>query len=145
MITNRPIHPDFLRHLDSKPSQLVQTFCELRNYLLSFNAEAIEILYHTHALTAVFSLSERLSDAYCHVPVYTGHLNLGFNKGALLQDPEGLLQGTGKLIRHLPVEQPDDWQNPAVQTLLREAIDLARTEMDKPAKITGVTVSKIKN
>lgn len=107
--------------------------------------EAVELLYHTHALTAVFSLSERLSDAYCHIPVYTAHLNLGFNKGVLLADPKGLLQGSGKLIRHIPIKTAEDLNNPDIRILLENAIDLAQADMDKPAKSRGITLSRIKD
>ena len=104
-----------------------------------------ELLYHTHALTAVFSISEKLADAFCHIPVYSEHINLGFNKGALLKDPHGLLKGTGKLIRHVGVKQPSDYRNSKVKTLVKESIDFAVKDMDKPTKSAGKTISKIKN
>jgi hypothetical protein len=103
-----------------------------------------ELLYHTHALTAVFSISDKLADAFCMLPVYTNHLNLGFNKGTLLKDPGKCLTGTGNLIRHVAVNKPEDYRNPRVKALIREAIDFAIKDMDKPTKSIGKTISKIK-
>jgi hypothetical protein len=36
-----------------------------------------------------------------YVNVFTSHVNVGFFHGAALPDPSGLLQGTGKFMRHV--------------------------------------------
>ncbi len=36
-----------------------------------------------------------------YVNVFTAHVNVGFFQGASLSDPAGLLQGTGKYMRHV--------------------------------------------
>jgi len=36
-----------------------------------------------------------------YVNVFTSHVNVGFFHGAVLPDPERLLQGTGKFMRHV--------------------------------------------
>lgn len=144
MSTLRPIHPDFERLLSFKEKQLVGLFTDLRAFILELYPQSNELLYHTHALTAVFSISDKLSDAFCMLPIYTNHVNLGFNKGTLLKDPHQLLTGTGNLIRHIDVQQPKDYRNSKVQDLIKEAIDFAIKDMDKPTKSVGQTISKIK-
>lgn len=144
MTKSRPIHPDFQFLLDLKDQNLVDLFCDLRKYILELYPDSNELLYHTHALTAVFSISDKLSDAFCMLPVYTNHVNLGFNKGTLLKDPEKLLTGTGNLIRHIDVKKPADYRNPKVKKLVKEAIDFAIKDMEKPTKSIGKTISKIK-
>ena len=144
MKNSRPIHPDFQFFLDLKNQEVIELFIDLRQYILELYPECNELLYHTHALTAVFSISEKLSDAFCMLPIYTNHFNLGFNKGTLLKDPNQLLMGTGKLIRHIDVKKPNDYRNPEVTALIQEAIDFAINDMDKPTKSIGNTISKIK-
>jgi hypothetical protein len=144
MKTSRPIHPDFQFFLDFKDQELIDLFKDLREYILELYPDCNELVYHTHALTAVFSISDKLSDAFCMLPIYTNHLNLGFNKGTLLKDSNKLLTGTGNLIRHIDVKKPSDYRNPKVNTLIKEAIDFAIKDMDKPTKSIGVTISKIK-
>lgn len=144
MIHSRPIHPDFQFLLDFKDQEVIDLFCDLRQYILELYPDSNELLYHTHALTAVFSISDKLSDAFCMLPIYTNHLNLGFNKGTLLNDPQGLLTGTGNLIRHMDVKKPNDYRNPKVKALTKEAIDFAIKDMDKPTNTIGATISKIK-
>lgn len=144
MKTTRDIHPDFLSLLELKQQPLIRLFKDLRAYILDIYPDGNELLYHTHALTAVFSVSEKLSDAYCMIPIYTNHLNLGFNKGTLIEDPHQLLTGTGNLIRHIPVQTPADYRNTKVKKLVRSAVELAIGDMAMKTKAMGKTISKIK-
>ena len=140
----RPIHPDFLLLLDFKEKKIIELFKDLRAFILEIYPDSNELLYHTHALTTVFSISDKLSDAFCMLPIYTRHLNLGFNKGALLNDPHKLLTGTGNLIRHIPVHSEKDYRNKKVRDLIITAVDFAIKDMEKPSKSTGMIISKIK-
>ncbi len=144
MKVSKPIHPDFQFFLDFKDQNLIELFNDLRAYILELYPDCNELLYHTHALTSVFSISEKLSDAFCMLPIYSNHMNLGFNKGTLLKDPNKLLTGTGNLIRHIDIKKQSDYRNPNVTALIIEAIDFAIKDMDKPIKSIGQTISKIK-
>ena len=144
MINTRPIHPDFLFLLDFKEKRVADLFKDLRAYILEIYPDSNELLYHTHALTSVFSISEKLSDAFCMLPIYTSHVNLGFNKGTLLDDPHKLLKGTGNLIRHIPVNKAIDYRNKKVKDLIKTAVAFAIKDMDKPTKSVGMAISKIK-
>ena len=140
----RKIHPDFMRFLKFKDKPLILLYKDLRNYILEMSPECNELLYHTHALTSLYSVSEKMGDAFCMIPIYTAHLNLGFNKGALLDDPDQLLQGTGKLIRHIPIKSSTDFRNKNVKSLIKNAIEFAVSDISKPPKTTSQTISKIK-
>lgn len=141
---DRSIHPDFQHLLDHKEKEVIKLFTSLRNFILELYPDCNELLYHTHALTAVYSISDKLSDAFCMLPIYTNHLNLGFNKGTLLKDPHKLLTGTGNLIRHIDIKREKDFRNPKVKALIKEAIEFAIKDMEKPTKSMGQTLSKIK-
>ena len=48
--------------------------------------------------------------AFCYVNAFTAHVNVGFFLGAWLEDSAGLLEGTGKRMRHVklrPADGPD--------------------------------------
>src|SRR5690242_5432617 len=45
--------------------------------------------------------------AFGYVNAFSAHVNVGFFRGAELTDPAGLLEGTGKLMRHVKL-RPDD-------------------------------------
>src|ERR1035438_8507276 len=48
--------------------------------------------------------TEKVSDTIVTITSYTRHVNLAFNRGALLENPHGLLQGKGKLFRFIPMK-----------------------------------------
>lgn len=64
MNQNRPIHPDFQHFLDLKSSDIITLFKDVRQFILALYPDFNELIYHTHALTAVFSISEKLTDSF---------------------------------------------------------------------------------
>jgi len=143
MIKSKPIHADFLFLLELRERKIIELFKDLREFILEIHPGSNEILYHTHALTTVFSISDKLADAFCMLPIYTNHLNLGFNKGTLIKDPHQLLKGTGNLIRHIPIDTATDYRNKKVKGLVRSAVAFAIKDMEKPTNASGMTISKI--
>lgn len=61
---------------------------------------------------------KKKSEHFCHITAYARHVNLGFDYGTELADPRGLLEGTGKMYRHVKLRTIDDVRNPAVRHLL---------------------------
>jgi hypothetical protein len=65
--------------------------------------------------------------AFVYVNVYRLHVNVGFYQGADLPDPEGLLQGSGKAMRHVKVQPGTPLDEPALTRLIEAAhADLQR-------------------
>ena len=144
MKANRELHPDFWNHLKYKDQELIDLYTDVRNFVLNIHPECNELLYHTHALTSVYSISEKMGDAFCMIPIYTNHLNLGFNKGTLLDDPNNLLKGTGKLIRHIPIANKSDYRINDVKKLIKSAIEISIGDTNNPMTKGGLIISKIK-
>jgi len=59
--------------------------------------------------------------AFGYVNVFTAHANVGFFFGAALEDPTGLLQGTGKRMRHVKVKPGADLDFAALSALIDAA------------------------
>ena len=56
------------------------------------------------------------------IALHNDHVNLGFSQGAQLPDPEGLLEGPGKMmLRHTKIAEPEDLEKPALRRLLEAA------------------------
>ena len=64
------------------------------------------------------------------------HVKLGFFEGAVLADPLGLLEGTGKKLRHIKVHSLNELQQRAehVRKLIIAAAALRRRQMDTPPR-----------
>jgi hypothetical protein len=50
------------------------------------------------------------------------HVQFGFFAGSALEDPNGLLVGEGKFVRHIKVRKHSDIDERAFETLLRQAV-----------------------
>src|SRR6187200_1901125 len=51
---------------------------------------------------------------------HTAHVNVQLADGALLDDPSGIVEGTGKRIRHVKCRTLDDVARPALRALLED-------------------------
>lgn len=52
------------------------------------------------------------------VSPHRAHLTLGIDHGADLPDPAGLLEGSGKVHRHVKIRTADDLDRPALHELM---------------------------
>lgn len=59
--------------------------------------------------------------AFGHVNVFKQHINVGFFAGAFLLDPDALLLGSGKCMRHVKLLPQDDPDAPALIALIKSA------------------------
>ncbi len=60
----------------------------------------------------------------CAIIPYKDHVNLEFYRGTELDDPDGLLEGTGKKLRHVKIRKLDDVKTDVLRDLLLEAVVL---------------------
>ncbi len=59
--------------------------------------------------------------AFAYVNVFTAHVNVGFFRGAEIADPDGLLEGTGKFMRHVKLRPHGDVDARALMKLIGTA------------------------
>ena len=96
---------------------------------------AVEMVYDKkNSLVIGFCPDERASNVINSIAVYTKWINLYFFEGDSLPDPEGLLQGTGTMVRHIRLDSAADLDRPAVKALMAEALKCADPPLDKKAK-----------
>lgn len=62
---------------------------------------------------------------FCGVFAYSEHVSLEFSKGAALADPYQVLEGAGKLRRHIKLTNPDDVASKQVAHYLAQALQAA--------------------
>src|SRR6266403_2035628 len=63
------------------------------------------------------------------------HVTFIFLRGAALPDPEGLLEGTGKSVRHVKVRTVKDLKRPALKKLIVEAANLNKRKPTEGMKV----------
>ena len=58
---------------------------------------------------------------FCGVFVQKTNVQISFSKGTSLKDPKSLLQGTGKLRRHINISSSEELNKREMKKLLKEA------------------------
>ena len=70
----------------------------------------------------LYGRTERvIADGMCNIGVFAHHVTLGFPRGTDLNDPAGVLQGTGKAMRHITLKKLSDLDRREIRQLLRQA------------------------
>ncbi len=105
---------------------------------------AVQMVYDNYnALVIGFCPVERASEVILSIAVYPRHINLCFFAGDRLPDPQALLQGSGKIARHMRLEGPDTLDKPAVKALMKAAIENASQPLNRkqPGRIVIASIS----
>lgn len=132
-----------LREYISVYDKIVQEIClYLRSFVEKNQPEANQLIYDGYnAVSIVFSLSEKMKDAFCHLAVYKNHVNFGFNRGAEIKNPELKLEGNGKLIRHYKVNDLENIPKQELSALLNKAVEISF--LNNPNLKTERSTSKV--
>jgi hypothetical protein len=83
---------------------------------------AIQLVYDNYnALAIGFGPSEKASQAIFSIAIFPRWVSLFFLQGARLPDPDGILQGSGNVVRHIRLPSAGTLNEMAVKNLMGEA------------------------
>src|SRR5258706_5076843 len=120
-MTNRP-SPALIKLLKPYDREIQNLALQMRTLVLEEMAPCHENIYDAYSAVAIgYGTSDRLRDGIFHIAVYSQHVNLGFNDGATLDDPKGILEGAGSRIRHITIKTSADLERPVVRAYIRRA------------------------
>jgi len=95
-------------------------------------------------VSVLYSTTEkRMKDNVCLLVIYRDHVNLMFPRGIDMSDPNGLLEGSGKAMRHVKLRIPEDLDRPGVRQLIVQA--KKRQGLGKPAERLRKTRTSVKS
>jgi hypothetical protein len=72
--------------------------------------------------------------AFGYVNAFRAHVNVGFFRGAEIADPDGLLEGTGKFMRHVKLGPGRDVDAEALERLIENAYADMRARLKAEAR-----------
>lgn len=67
-----------------------------------------------------------LSGKVCYLGATKAYVSLGFFNGAALHDPDGIIEGTGKKMRHVKVRDLNETARKQLTSYVKEAAELDR-------------------
>lgn len=81
--------------------------------------------------------------AFAYVNAFKAHVNVGFFRGAEIADPERLLEGTGKFMRHVKLRPESDVDAAALLRLIETAYaDMKGRLRMRPSSTSGRTMKR---
>jgi hypothetical protein len=94
---------------------------QLRKLVAAVMPKVVEVPWPRMRMASYGVGPKKKSEHFCYISAQKDDINLGFYYGAELPDPERLLQGTGKLLRHVKIREPKAVRSPALRRLLKAA------------------------
>jgi hypothetical protein len=92
---------------------------------------AVELVYDNYNWLVIgFGPSERASEAVFSIVLAPRWVTLCFLQGARLDDPQGILRGSGKQVRNIRLDGVKTLRVPAVQALMDQALLQSRVPFD---------------
>lgn len=117
----RPHDPAIDAWLAARPGALGRIATRWFEAMRRCGEDVRELLHDGHPTACVGDA------AFGYVNVFTEHVNVGFFRGAELPDPRGVLQGTGRFMRHVKL-RPD---HPRDSTAVQALVDAAYADMQR--------------
>jgi hypothetical protein len=95
---------------------------------------ATELVYDNfNALVIGFGPSEKASEAFFSLVMYSRWINFFFLQGAKLADPLKVLRGSGSVVRHIVIGAASDFDRPEIRDLMDTALMNGRKSIDPRA------------
>ena len=93
----------------------------LRVLVFEVDPEAVEVVRLGDGAATYGVGPRKMIDGYVYITPRHGHVNVGFFRATSLDDPDGLLEGTGKTMRHIKILDAEAARLPALRRLLAAA------------------------
>ena len=101
--------------------QVREIAVKAREVILSVVPDATEKVYPGWKVIQ-YAIGADMKSVFAAISPQRERVNLGLAKGVDLPDPDGLLEGDGKDIRHVKLTSPEAAGAPAVRELVRGAL-----------------------
>ncbi len=130
-MTDEPLDTQIERLLAPHSADVDAAARALRATIEAEQPDVVEAVDFGNRLIA-FGWSMRMRDLLFAVIPHSGHVNLQLADGAMLPDPAGIVEGTGKRIRHVKVRSVEGASAPPVRDLIRAQLEARARSGDVP-------------
>lgn len=118
----------FEEMIAESPTKIRELALASRALIFDVLPQTVEVVW-PHQRTAGYGTGpKKMSEQFCWLAPYEQHVVFGFYYATELPAPDGLLEGTGQLMRHIKIRTHADLENPA----LRRLVEVATTHRVPP-------------
>jgi Domain of unknown function (DU1801) len=108
-----------------------------RRLVLDVLPDALETLDRADRIVGYATGPRPIKDLWAGIAPHRRHVNLQLANGALVEDPDGLVEGTGKRVRHVKLRSIDDVERPELRRLLEVSLAAHRASGGPPGADPG--------
>jgi hypothetical protein len=101
----------------------------LREVIIGRHKDDVEIVWENLKIASYGVGPKKMSEHCAYIAVLKNHINLGFYHGASLVDPDSLLEGTGKRLRHVKIRNTAQASDVSIKHLVAESIEELRDSL----------------
>ena len=94
----------------------------LREDVVKIDPQTVEVVRLGDRAATYGVGPKKMSEGYAYIIPHSKWVNLGFFKGADLPDPAGIMEGTGKKLRHVKVRSVEEAGRHEIRQLIGEAL-----------------------
>lgn len=116
-------NPDIDEWLSGEPVELYAIAREWFKEMRNCGSSVRELLHDGCPVACVEDA------AFAYVNVFKSHVNVGFFLGADLKDPDSLLEGTGKRMRHVKLRPNVKINKESLRKLINQAYTLVKSNL----------------
>lgn len=113
---------EFEKVLENYDAVIQELARAVRALIFDVLPQTVEVVWVQQKTIGYGTGPKKMSEHFSWIVPATKHVALGFYYGTELPDPDHLLEGTGKLLRHVKIRSLDDLYRPSVRRLLEVAI-----------------------
>ena len=103
----------------------------LRSIILEIDPDACEVVRLGDRAATYGCGPRKMIEGYSYIMPFGSWINLGFFRGASLADPQRLLEGSGKKMRHVKMRSLEDAERPGVRELVADACAERRSALNR--------------
>jgi hypothetical protein len=113
--------------IHNSPPTMAAIAHQLRDLIAELYPDVIEIPKPAEQHIAYATGRDKASQIFGYICPLAQYVRLGFYYGGGLPDPEGLLVGSGKRLRHIKLYTPAEAAHPAIRALIAAAVQERQT------------------
>lgn len=112
-------HGSFEDVISGSSGHVKEVATRMRQLIFDVYPEVVEVPWPKQRIVGYGVGPKKMSEHFCYIGAHRDHVNLGFYYGAELSDPKGLLEGTGKSLRHVKVREISQVDLPSLRQLVQ--------------------------
>lgn len=116
-------HGTFAEAMAGTSIQVEQISLQLRELIIEIYPEVVEVPWPKQRIIGYGVGPKKMSEHFCYIAAQSKYVNLGFYYGADLHDPERLLEGSGKKLRHIKVRDVEMVGQPGLREMIRASLE----------------------